>query len=201
MQREDQELVTDALAFALESHAEQRRKGSGAPYVCHLLQVSGLVFEHGGSAEQAAAGLLHDVVEDCGVSSEELARRFGTETARIVEACTDLLPGDTPEHKSPWQSRKDAFLASLRDADVAVRRVAGCDKLDNLRSLLADLEVEGPEVFERFSATPSQSLWYYREVCSLLDDESLVRVRRELAHLCESLEHWVARVEAPGVEA
>ena len=194
MHEGDRDLLARAFAFALDAHAGQERKGTGAPYACHLLQVSGLVLEHGGDSVQAAAGLLHDVVEDCGVAPDRLSAEFGDEATRIVVACTDLLPGDTPNRKSPWPRRKQAFLERLQAADLAVRRVVGCDKLDNLRSLMADLEDEGVSVFSRFNASPGESLWYYREVALRIDDAPLVRVRRELELHCESLERWTARV-------
>jgi (p)ppGpp synthase/HD superfamily hydrolase len=147
MEASDRELLLDAAAFALAAHSGQRRKGSAAPYACHLLQVAGLVLEHGGNAAQAAAAFLHDVVEDCGVAVEDLERRFGGDVVRIVAACTDLRPGDTPEAKSPWLERKRGYLDGLRAAPHTTLLVVGCDKLDNLRSLLEDLEAEGLAVF------------------------------------------------------
>lgn len=191
MEPADQQCLAEAVRFALAAHAGQLRKGSGAPYACHLLQVAGLVLEHGGSVEQACAGLLHDVVEDCGVAASEIETRFGAEVARIVAACTDLLPGDTPERKSPWLERKRAFLGALGRAEAPVLLVAGCDKLDNLRSLIADLEAEGTGVFEHFNATPPQTLWYYREVATLLEARAPERLVSELAGLVDQLGGWV----------
>ncbi|MBW2268326.1 MAG: HD domain-containing protein [Deltaproteobacteria bacterium] len=185
------ERLMDAAAFALAAHAGQRRKGSGAPYACHLLQVAGLVLEHGGGSAQAVAGLLHDVVEDCGVAIEELESRFGGDVAGIVAVCTDLLPGDTADAKSPWLERKRGYLAALREAPLEVLLVVGCDKLDNLRSLIGDLEAEGVGVFDRFNGTPEQTLWYYREVCLLLAATPHARVHGELERLSECLAGWV----------
>ena len=73
-----------ALKWAAELHVAQARKGTTIPYVSHVLAVSGLVLEHGGSEDQAIAGLLHDAIEDCGVSEEEIEARFGSAVARIV---------------------------------------------------------------------------------------------------------------------
>ena len=191
MESADQQRLAEAVRFALASHAGQVRKGSGAPYACHLLQVGGLVLEHGGSVEQAAAGLLHDVMEDCGVAFAELEKHFGAEVARIVAACSDLLPGDTPERKSPWIERKRAFLASLSRADAGVLLVAGCDKLDNLRSLVADLGAEGVDVFEHFTASAPETHWYYREVALRLEARAPERLVTEIGGLVEQLGGWV----------
>ena len=153
-----------------------------------IVTTGGLQSNH---ARQTAAAFLHDVVEDCGVPLEELARRFGADVAQLVDACTDLLPGDTPDSKSPWIERKRGWLGSLREGPADALLVIGCDKLDNLRSLVADLSAEGPPVFERFRATPEQSLWYYRETTALLAETSHARVHAELEVLCERLSGWV----------
>lgn len=194
MKTGDRQLVADAAAFALRAHAGQLRKGSSAPYACHVLQVAGLVLEHGGSAQQAAAGLLHDVVEDCGVEVETLEQRFGVDVARMVAACTDLLPGDSPESKSPWLERKRLALAAWRDIGAATLLIVGCDKLDNLRSLLEDLEAEGVPVFERFNGSPEQQLWYYGEVGRLLAASPHARVSAELERRVARLASWVGSV-------
>ncbi len=157
--------LTDALAFALDAHGAQTRKGRDIPYASHLLQVAGLVLEHGGDAELAVAGLLHDVLEDCAtVDAAGLRERFGPRVSRIVEACTDTLPGDSPEAKSPWPERKRRYLARIAEADADTHLVVACDKLHNLRALLADLESEGPDTLERFTAQPAQTRAYHEAV-------------------------------------
>ena len=62
-----------ALLFAAESHRTQTRKGSGVPYLSHLLQVAGLAVEHGADEQVAIGALLHDVVEDTPVTCLALA--------------------------------------------------------------------------------------------------------------------------------
>jgi (p)ppGpp synthase/HD superfamily hydrolase len=172
MTPESRQLLVDSLDFAIEAHAEQTRKGSEIPYVSHLLQVSGAILEFGGSVPVAAAGLLHDVVEDCEqVDVARIRSRFGDSIADIVDRCSDTLEGDMPEEKSPWIDRKQQYLAKLRSADADVLLVAACDKLDNLRSLVADLRAEGLVTLERFTGTPRQTRWYYDSVRKVLSDE------------------------------
>ena len=184
--------LADALEFALEAHADQTRKGNDIPYVSHLLQVAGLVLEHGGDAELAVAGLLHDSLEDCPhVTVEALQQRFGSKVARIVESCSDLLEGDTPDRKAPWLERKRRYLAHLAEADAAVRLVSACDKLDNLRSIIADLGAEGVATLERFRATPAQTRWYYEEVRKTLEPDLPERLRREMDALLAELRRFV----------
>ena len=187
-----------ALRFALTAHGDQKRKGTRIPYVSHLLQVAGLVLEHGGDADQAIAGLLHDAIEDCpGVTEAGLRRRFGAEVARIVRAVSDVLEGDLPGRKSPWGLRKRRFIRHLRGQDARVRLVAGCDKLDNLRSLLADLHAEGPATLARFSGTPAQIRWYYEAVRRALGSGLPERLLRELDALVGELARFVPEAAAP----
>ena len=192
MKPRDRTRFARALRFALTAHGDQKRKGTQIPYVSHLVQVSGLVLEYGGDADQAIAGLLHDALEDCeGVTEEELSRRFGPEVARIVRAVSDLVEGDTPKQRSPWLLRKRRFIAQLRHQDERVRLVAGCDKLDNLRSILADLHAEGPKTLARFHATPSQIRWYYEQVRRALGTGLPERLLRELDALVAELARFV----------
>ena len=69
----------EALLFAADLHAEQTRKGSGAPDLSHLLAVAGIVMEHGGDEDEVIAALLHDAIEDQGgdAARQEIRRRFG----------------------------------------------------------------------------------------------------------------------------
>jgi (p)ppGpp synthase/HD superfamily hydrolase len=197
MQPRERARLADAIRFALDAHGAQRRKGSDAPYSSHPLQVAGMVLEHGGDATQAAAGALHDVLEDCdGVERAELAARFGDEVLRIVESCTDLLPGDRPDAKSEWVLRKRAYLERLRRADARTRLVAACDKLHNLRSLVADLRVEGPATLERFSASPGQTRWYFETVRECLCDGLPPQLVDELDRLLALLRGFLPAADA-----
>src|SRR5947209_20615753 len=106
-----------ALAYASEHHRTQFRKGSRVPYLSHLMSVSALVLEHGGTEEQAVAGLLHDAVEDAepgegGAVLEDIRATWGDPVAAMVKACSDSL-NDTAEGKAPWEDRKREYAAAL----------------------------------------------------------------------------------------
>lgn len=161
MNSECQERLHQATAFVLHHHATQTRKGSTIPYVSHLLQVSGAVLEYGGSTNQAIAALCHDTIEDCEVTRAQLALEFGEEVAQIVVDCTDTLPGDTPQKKSDWKTRKDAYLDHLAQADGKSVLVAACDKIHNLSCIVSDVRAHGTRYLDRFSSTPEQQLWYF----------------------------------------
>jgi hypothetical protein len=95
----------EALAFAMEVHGDDVRKGDPPiPYLSHLLAVAALVLEDGGSETEAVAGLLHDCAEDHGghVMLARIRERFGDEVADIVAACSDsLLPGGEVKEECP----------------------------------------------------------------------------------------------------
>lgn len=153
-----------AVAWARELHAEQTRKGTTIPYLSHLLAVSARVLEDGGDEDQAIAGLLHDSIEDQGVTPDEIDARFGPEVARIVVACTDA---DTVP-KPPWRERKEAYLRHLLDADEPILRVCAADKLHNVRSLLRDVAEQGDQHWERFNAAPVEQAWYFSQLASIV---------------------------------
>lgn len=150
-----------ALQFAATVHGGQVRKGSGVPYLAHLLAVCALVLDHGGDETEAIGALLHDTAEDCGGRAmlRKVQEAFGKEVAAIVEGCSDTL--DTP--KPPWRPRKEAYVAHLADATDAVRTVACADKLHNLLCVVRDLRAApGPGYWQRFNAGREDQLWYYR---------------------------------------
>jgi (p)ppGpp synthase/HD superfamily hydrolase len=155
----------EALAFALDVHRDQKRKGKDVPYAAHLLSVAGLVLHFGGTEDQAIAALLHDAAEDAGGPPmlERIRGRFGAAVARIVEDCTDTM--ETP--KPAWRERKERYVASVAEKPAASLLVTACDKLDNARAIVADLRVHGRETLGRF-AGGDQTLWYYREITSAL---------------------------------
>src|SRR5215469_18233586 len=96
----------DAFVYAAELHRDQVRKGSGVPYIAHLMSVSSRVLSAGGSETEAIAGLLHDAAEDQGgePTLQEIRRRFGSEVAQIVYDCADSWVTPKPD----WRPRKEA---------------------------------------------------------------------------------------------
>ncbi len=176
----------EALRLACELHREQWRKGSGTPYVAHLLSVASLVLEHGGGEDEAIAGLLHDAVEDQGgkATLERIRERFGDGVAEIVAACSDsdAVP------KPPWRERKERYLTHLAETTPRARLVSAADKLHNARSVLADYRVIGEELWTRFQGGREGTLWYYRSLVGAFR-------RCDGGPLVDELERVVAQIE------
>ena len=180
------EKFDEAFQFAAEVHRQQKRKGTEVPYLTHLMAVAALVGEHGGDEEQMIAALLHDAMEDQGVTREELVQRFGARVATIVEDCTD----STAQPKPPWRERKEGYVAHLRQAGPETRLVSVADKVHNARSILSDLRTEGPTIWKRFTAGPQEILWYYHALLEAFRSgwahplvDELERVVREMERL------------------
>lgn len=146
-----------ALAYATALHHGQFRKGGRAPYIVHPLAVASLVGTYGGDEDQAIAALLHDAIEDCGVSKEALSLRYGDRVADMVDAATDAYERPKP----PWRERKETHIAKVRVLPGASKLVICADKLHNAQTILQDMRM-GYDVWSLFSAPKDQVRWYYR---------------------------------------
>lgn len=155
------------LELALRAHDGQVRKGTSIPYIAHPMAVASIALEYGADEDQAIAALLHDAVEDGGAEYEhEIRERFGSRVADIVMGCTDGVP-DAAGQKPPWRQRKAKYLAHLAQADAQTLLVSGSDKLHNARAILADLHTVGEAVFDRFTASKEETLWYYTSLAAI----------------------------------
>lgn len=186
----------DALAFAANLHREQRRKGTGVPYISHPLAVASLVIEHGGGEDEAIAALLHDAIEDQGgeTARAKIRRRFGERVTAIVDGCTD---SDTTP-KPPWEERKRAFIARLGGASESVRLVCAADKLHNARCIVSDYRGVGADIWNRFRARKDGTLWYYRSVLDTLIRAGRTPLVDELERVVDELERLAA--DAPRLD-
>lgn len=179
----------DALTYASDLHRHQLRKGTLIPYLSHTLAVCAVVLEHGGGEDEAIAALLHDGPEDQGgeTTLEAIRDRFGETVASIVAECSDTFE----QPKPPWPERKARYLERLdRDSvSPSVLLVSAADKLHNLRSILADLQVVGSALWDRFNSTAEQQLWYYSQLARIYKE-------RRPGPLSDSVAEQVGRLAA-----
>ncbi len=175
-----------AFLFAAEKHAGQARKTTTVPYIAHLMGVTSTVLEFGGNEDLAIAAFLHDVVEDCGGAPmlAEVRQRFGKRVAKIVDGCTD---SDTSP-KPPWRRRKEGYIRHLKQADAGTRLVSAADKLNNVRSILADYRAFGESIWARFNGGRDGTLWYYRALLNEFLRRKPNRLVRELEITVRELE-------------
>ncbi|WP_094559303.1 HD domain-containing protein [Synechococcus sp. 8F6] len=149
----------EALLWAEALHRNQRRKGKNVPYVSHLMAVSAMVWEDGGTEDQAIAALLHDAIEDAGQSHASIAERFGAVVADIVRDCTDTSADTAPGEKEPWLIRKTRYVASLAAKTVQSLLVTAADKAHNAGDMVLDARSQ-PDMWCKFNAGLDGSAWY-----------------------------------------
>ncbi len=174
-----------ALQAAFEYHKDQERKGSREPYYAHLMSVSALVLENGGSENQAIAALLHDAVEDQGglPTLEIIKEEFGDEVAEIVDGCTDAYT----HPKSPWKGRKTDYLEKMRSESDTILLVSLSDKVHNARSILRDIQKDGDEIWVRFKGGKSGTLWYYQSLANIFDESPFHSLKQEFRQIVEEI--------------
>jgi len=165
------ERYAQAVAYASAIHAIQTRKGDGntTAYMSHLLGVSALVLEAGGTEDEAIAGLLHDAAEDAGGEPRlaDIRARFGKRVAKIVRACSDSTDEAWKRSVDYWE-RKQRYLKHLEhEADERAVLVSLADKVHNARAIVTDLHrnADDPIAFMEatFNGSPEQVLEYYSE--------------------------------------
>ena len=130
---EDVAFLERAYEFSRTSHFSQKR-ASGEPYILHPVEVTRIVAESGLDANGLAAALLHDTLEDCSVSHEQVSEMFNPQVADLVEGVTKIsaLQFGTRKEEQVENLRK-MILAMARDIRVVIIKLA--DRLHNLRTL------------------------------------------------------------------
>ncbi len=159
------ELVSEAIAFAVKAHDGMRRKKSEAPYILHPMEAAVIVGTMTNDQNLIAAAALHDVVEDAGVTIEEIGEKFGKRVQELVQAETEDKREDLPPDAT-WKVRKEESLEVLKNTDdIAVLIVWLGDKLANMRSFYREWKAEGNAMWQRFNQKDiSQQAWYYRSI-------------------------------------
>lgn len=104
-------MVREAAAFAAEAHKGAVRKGSNIPYMTHPAETAVIVSMMSDDEEVIAAALLHDVIEDAGITEEVIREKFGSRVAELVVA-------ESEDKSKSWIERKGATIKSLETASL-----------------------------------------------------------------------------------
>ena len=125
--------IKRAYEYAFKKHENQFRK-SGEPYIVHIIEVAYILACLNAGPSTLIAGILHDVVEDCEVTIEEISELFSSEIASLVESLTKIKALSKRNDKEFLaKSHRKIFIAMARDVRVIIIKLA--DRLHNMRTL------------------------------------------------------------------
>ncbi|MEG0327936.1 MAG: bifunctional (p)ppGpp synthetase/guanosine-3',5'-bis(diphosphate) 3'-pyrophosphohydrolase [Erysipelothrix sp.] len=174
---ENLDLITKAYNYAEEKHDGQYRK-SGEPYIIHILHVGYILANLRMSPTTIAAGLLHDVIEDCDVTKEELANAFTPEIAELVESVTKIGNIEFKDEKEYLAANhRKIFIAMAKDVRVIFIKLV--DRLHNMRTL----QYQSPEKQQKIAA---ETLDVYAPIAHRL---GLGEIKNELEDISFSYLH------------
>ena len=141
---------SDALALAYfvasSAHAGHTRGGGGRPYLDHPVQVAELLRSDDAAEATVVAGLLHDVVEDSGLTVGEVVESFGVEVGELVAALTE------DPAISDWEQRKAGLREEVAKAGPQAAAIYAADKVANLHDWRAVYAELGEDAVEHFKA-------------------------------------------------
>ncbi|HMY81377.1 MAG TPA: bifunctional (p)ppGpp synthetase/guanosine-3',5'-bis(diphosphate) 3'-pyrophosphohydrolase [Agitococcus sp.] len=164
--------VRAAYFFAERAHGSQMRR-DGTPYITHPLAVADILSQMHMDHQSLMAAMLHDVIEDTGISKSELAKMFGDEVAELVDGVTKLEKvGHISKAEAQAENLRKMMLAMTRDIRVIIVKLA--DRLHNMRTL----DVLKPEKRKRIA---QETLDIYAPLANRL---GMNDVRVELEDLC-----------------
>ena len=164
-------MINKAYDYAYEKHGQQFRK-SGEPYFVHLLAVAYELAKLKVGPTTICAGLLHDVIEDCGITADEFKEQFGEEVYHIVEAVTKIGNLKFKDEKE-YQAANHRKILMAMAKDVRVILVKLCDRLHNMRTL----QFMPPEKQQRIA---KETLEVYAPIAHRL---GLAEIKNELEDL------------------
>ena len=171
-------MVQKAIDFATKVHEGQYRKGTDRPYIVHPMEVGKIVSTMTQDEEIISAAILHDTIEDTGVTYEDLKQEFGTRVA-------DLVAAESEDKSKTWIERKGHTLEHLKTASQAEKILTMADKLSNIRSMARDYLLVGEELWQRFNMKDREKqAWYYTSMIDLLKDLNETPEYQEYVRLC-----------------
>lgn len=171
-------MIQKAFLFAYDVHKNQQRKDD-KPYISHPFSVAIELAKNGADDELICAGLLHDVVEDAGVTRETVAEKFGSRVAELVAE-------DSEDKSLSWERRKQNTLDKLKNgADRSVCMLVCADKLSNIRDIAEQLDNGNTEIWNDFKRGKDKQEWLYRETLGALSSIDDLKMYEDLKFLTD----------------
>lgn len=162
--------VSEAICFATEAFDGKIRKGDGGPAIFHSIEAASVVQEICGDEDTVCAAVLHDTVEDAGITIEQIREKFGERVAFLVASETEEKYRSRSSEET-WQQRKEESLKVLMSTDdQGIHAMWLGDKLSNIRSFARLKKRYGDNMWQFFNQKdPMKHKWYYETIASELD--------------------------------
>lgn len=170
---EQKELIIKAFNYAKKKHEGQRRN-SGEIYFSHPVAVALILNEMKADYETICAALLHDVMEDCGVSKEEMTDEFGPTIANLVDGVTKVSNVDSNSREEKDALTIDKLSVAFKD-DVRIAFIKLADRIHNMRT------IDGHNSYEKKARIARQTLDIYAPLAALF---GLYPYKEELEDTC-----------------
>ncbi len=178
------DLIIRALEAATNWHEGQWRKDPAKkiPYISHPISVGFLLLLSGYEAEVVAAGILHDVIEDCGISKKRLAKEFSPRIAQMVAEVSE-------PKKHSWEKRKEIYRRQLKKASLGALAVACADHLHNLKCIQQSTKTN-KNIWKMFRASKRDKIRYETGVLKIIAERLKSPLVKEYAKIIAS---WNSR--------
>ncbi|MFH1621105.1 MAG: HD domain-containing protein [Patescibacteria group bacterium] len=174
-------LIIKALEAASRWHEGQWRKDpkKKIPYISHPVSVGFLLQIAGYDEEVVAAGILHDVIEDCGIKENSLAKEFTPRVAQIVRDVSE-------PKKYSWNKRKEIYREHLRVSSTDALAVACADHIHNLKCILNSSKTN-KGIWKMFHATKQEKMYHEIEVLKIIAKRIKTPLVKEYAEIISKL--------------
>ncbi len=175
-----------AVEMSVNAYHGLVRNKDGTPYLLHPMEVAVIASTLTKDEEVLAAAMLHDAVEDAGISLREIREICGKRVAELVESETEEKYPDKPAAET-WKIRKQESLDRLRDCNsIEIKILWLADKLSNVRSFYRIWKDRGDEFWSSFNqADPAQQAWYYRSVAMFTEELNESLAWKEYSRIVE----------------
>ena len=162
-------LIDNAICFAVKAHSGMRRKGTDVPYVSHPLEAFSIAASITNDEKVLAAAVLHDVVEDTDYTIEDIKNGFGEKVAELVASDSENKRENLPAEQT-WEIRKQETLEAIKNSSREEQIITISDKLSNIRAIYRDYFTIGESLWQRFNQKDkNKQRWYYEGIAESLN--------------------------------
>lgn len=162
-------ILPKAICFAAEAYGDVMRKGDGSPEILHAMEAAAIASSMTQDTDVIVAAVLHDTIEDVGVTMDEIVSQFGPRVGELVASETEDKHREMPAAES-WMMRKQETVQMLQKTDdLGIKILWLGDKLANMRSFYRSKIQLGDAMWEVFNQKdPEKHHWYYRTIADAL---------------------------------